>query len=311
MFVRQLTYLVALSQHRHFAQAAESCWVSQPALSAGIRQLERELGITIIQRDRRFLGFTPEGERVLAWARQTLASLEGLRQEAALARTVPGGHLAVGAVPSALQAVTLLAGEYRRAIPELSLEVYSLSTREILQRLKRQELHLGITYLDQAPEYCEAQPLYVEHYVLVAAASAGLPARAAFSWAEAARLPLCLFNHEMQNRRIIDEAFRQAGVSPQVTVETNTISVLYSEVRSGHACSIVPLSALPDYVVGMDVTVHAIEPQRASTVALLRLQQETPSPVLAAAWALTARLDLQRELDAPLHRSSEGRSPPS
>ena len=109
MFVRQLHYLVALAEHRHFAHAAEACWVSQPALSTGIRQLERELGIMIILRDRRFQGFTPEGERVLVWARQTLASLEGLRQEAALAQVVAGGHLAIGTVPSALRAVSMLA----------------------------------------------------------------------------------------------------------------------------------------------------------------------------------------------------------
>src|ERR1700679_3540922 len=123
MFMRQLTYLVALDQHRHFARAAESCNVSKPALSAGISELERELGITIIKRNRSFQGITPEGERVLIWARQVLASLDGLRQEADLVRTVPGGHLAIGTVPSAVQAITVLSAEYRRLIPELTFEV--------------------------------------------------------------------------------------------------------------------------------------------------------------------------------------------
>jgi hypothetical protein len=74
MFMRQLVYLVALDRHRHFARAAEACHVSQPALSAGLAELERELGITIIKRNRSFQGITPEGERVLAWAHQVLAS---------------------------------------------------------------------------------------------------------------------------------------------------------------------------------------------------------------------------------------------
>ncbi len=88
MFMRQLNYLAALDKHRHFARAAESCHVSQPALSAGLSELERELGITIIKRTRSFEGITPEGERVLAWARQVLNSLDGLRQEAELLETV-------------------------------------------------------------------------------------------------------------------------------------------------------------------------------------------------------------------------------
>jgi len=79
MFIRQLSYLIALDKHRHFARAADSCHVSQPSLSVAIRQLEDELGITIIQRARRFIGFTKEGEQVLAWARKTVASLDSLR----------------------------------------------------------------------------------------------------------------------------------------------------------------------------------------------------------------------------------------
>jgi DNA-binding transcriptional LysR family regulator len=99
MFMRQLVYLVALDRHRHFARAAEACHVSQPALSAGLAELERELGITIIKRNRSFQGITPEGERVLAWAHQVLASLDGLKQEAALVRQVAGGHVSIGTIP--------------------------------------------------------------------------------------------------------------------------------------------------------------------------------------------------------------------
>ncbi|MGE0003976.1 MAG: LysR family transcriptional regulator [Parvibaculaceae bacterium] len=89
MFIRQLNYLIALDKHWHFGRAAESCHVSQPALSNGIRELERELGITIIKRNRTFEGITPEGERVILWVCQVLASLEGLWQEADLVRSVP------------------------------------------------------------------------------------------------------------------------------------------------------------------------------------------------------------------------------
>jgi DNA-binding transcriptional LysR family regulator len=301
LFVRQLAYLVALAQHRHFAQAAESCQVTQPALSAGVRQLEKELGITIILRDRRFIGFTPEGERVLAWARQVLASLDGLRHEAAQARSIAGGHLAIGAVPSSLQACMLLAVALRRAIPEISLEVHSLTTRQILQRLKRRELHLGITYLDHVPrQLCEVQPLYAERYVLVAGARPGRSLKPRLTWTEAASLPLCLFGLEMHNRAIIDEAFRQAGVSPRVSVETNTISVLYALVSSGELCSVMPISALPDYFHGRNITIHPLDPPHSATVGMLRLRQKVDSPLLAAAWQLAVNLGLQRLLDEPL-----------
>lgn len=301
MFVRQLTYLVALAQHRHFAQAAESCQVTQPALSAGLRQLEKELGITIIKRDRRFIGFTPEGERVLLWARQMLASLDSLHQEAEFSKSVAGGHLEVGAVPSSLQASMLLTVAYRHVVPELRLGLHSLSTRSILQRVKRRELHLGITYLDQIPQQIfEVKPLYSERYVLVAGTRPGRRLKPHMSWNEAARLPLCLFGREMHNREIIDEAFQQAGAAPRVIVETNTISVLYAMVRSGEMCSVMPVSALPDYFLDGKITLHPLDPPLSALVGMLRLRQKMMPPLVEEAWQLASRLDLQSQLDAVL-----------
>jgi len=282
MFVRQLHYLVALAEHKHFAHAAEACWVSQPALSAGIRQLERELGIMIILRDRRFQGFTPEGERVLVWARQTLASLEGLRQEAALAQVVAGGHLAIGTVPS-----------------------FSLSTRDILHRLKNKDIHLGLAYADGCdPLVYESVQLYLERFVLVSSDRAGLPGKSSYTWAEAARVPLCLFNHEMQNRKIVDAAFRHAGVVPNVVVETNTLTVLYEEVRSGEVCSIAPVSALPDYLLASGISIRPIEPQQVSPMSLLRLREESPPAIVAAAWDMAPMMDLQGRLDHVLEAAA-------
>lgn len=301
LFNRQLTYLVALAQHRHFGLAAESCQVTQPALSAGLRELEKELGITIIRRDRRFIGFTPEGERVLAWARQTLASMDGLRQEAELAKSAAGGHLEVGAVPSALQASMLLTVGYRHVVPELRLGLHSLSTRSILQRVKRRELHLGITYVDQIPQQAfEIQPLYSERYALVAARRPGRRLKPSMSWSQAARLPLCLFSREMQNREIIDGAFQRAGVMPRVIVETNTISVLYAMVRSGEMCSVMPVSALPDYFLDGKITLHPLEPALSSLVGMLRLRQRLVPPLLEEAWQLAPTLHLQARLDEVL-----------
>lgn len=70
MFIRQVHYLLALAKLGHFGRAAEACHVSQPALSTAIQHLEEELGVTLVRRGQRFQGFTPEGERLLQWARR-------------------------------------------------------------------------------------------------------------------------------------------------------------------------------------------------------------------------------------------------
>ena len=65
MLLRHLQYLTALARERHFARAAASCHVAQPTLSAGIKQLEEQLGLLVVQRGQRFEGLTAEGEQVL------------------------------------------------------------------------------------------------------------------------------------------------------------------------------------------------------------------------------------------------------
>ena len=81
LFIRQMTYLVALAREKHFGRAAEMCNVTQSTLSAGLKALERELDMRLVIREPRFMGLTPEGERVVEWARQIIADYESLKQD--------------------------------------------------------------------------------------------------------------------------------------------------------------------------------------------------------------------------------------
>ncbi len=300
MFIRQLSYLLALDKYRHFGRAAESCHVSQPALSNGIRELERELGITIIKRNRTFEGITPEGERVIQWVRQVVASLEGLRQEADLVRSVPQGHLAIGAIPTANHAATLLSAEYREILPQLTLEVTSLSTPEILRRLKAQEIQLGILYersVGNSPEY-DAMPLYSERYVLVASGQASLPRQ--LDWSEVGGLPLCLLSPDMQNRQTLNRCFEAVEAKPRVVLQSNDIRVLLAECQSGRAFSILPLSALPAQYEGAGLLAHPITPEHAEEVCLVRLRRENQPALSHAAWQIAGQMDLEAVLNHSL-----------
>src|SRR5689334_20833544 len=82
MLFRQLEYFVAVAREKHFARAADACYVSQPALSAAIARLERELNVTLINRGHAFEGLTPEGERLVVWAKRILAEHDALKSEA-------------------------------------------------------------------------------------------------------------------------------------------------------------------------------------------------------------------------------------
>ena len=79
--IDKLEFLIALAREQHFGRAAEACGVTQPTLSAGIKQLEDALGVLLVNRGSRFQGFTPEGERVLEWARRIVGDARAMRQE--------------------------------------------------------------------------------------------------------------------------------------------------------------------------------------------------------------------------------------
>ena len=79
--IDKLEFLLALARERHFGRAAEACGVTQPTLSAGVKQLEESLGVLLVNRGSRFQGFTPEGERVLEWARRIVGDTRAMREE--------------------------------------------------------------------------------------------------------------------------------------------------------------------------------------------------------------------------------------
>ncbi len=178
MFLRQLEYLTALARERHFGRAASACQVSQPALSTAIRKLERELGVPLVARSHRYDDLTPEGHALLHWAQQIQAGVDGLATEAALLRGDLTGTLRLGVIPTALGVTSLIVGPVLQRNPGIRLEIRSLSSREIGQKLADFELDAGITYTDnEALGDVESMALYHERYMFLTPTVAGRPRR--------------------------------------------------------------------------------------------------------------------------------------
>ncbi len=301
MFIRQLNYLVALAQTRHFGRAAELCNVSQPTLSGAVRSIEEEFGLPIVRRGRRFEGFTPEGERVLEWARRVLADCEGLRQEASASRDGLAGSLRIGAIPTALPLVPLLTDACLRQHPGMRHEVYTRSAAQTLKQLLELDLDVGLSYVDdERLRSFEKVTLFREHYVLIVRDDALLAGRTAVSWQEAADLPLCLLTTNMQCRRGIDAAFSKAGVSARPRVETDSMMALYAHVRCAGLCSIVPHSVLCLAEMRDELRAVPLAPALHREIGLVLLDRQPRSPLLDAAVSLFSAVDLQTRVDALL-----------
>ena len=298
MFIRQLDYLVTLAREKHFAKAAEACHVSQPALSSAIRSLEKELGIMVVQRGRRFMGFTAEGERVLVWAQQTLASLSHMREDASIAKSNMAGTLRLGAIPTTITVSAFITAPSRALYPNIRYTISSLSTEEIAARLDRFELDLGLTYLDEKTiDGFESLHLFDERYVLLSDRNAKL--EPTVTWEEAGRLPLCLLTGKMRNRQVIDAAFRRAGAKADVILETDSIFALYAHVSEAGLFSIVPHSLLNSFDM-TKVQARPLLPYLTRAIGLIARNQPALAPITAAVWDIARGLELQRRFDLAL-----------
>jgi len=298
MFIRQLDYLVTLAREKHFAKAAEACHVSQPALSSAIRSLEIELGVMIVQRGRRFVGFTAEGERVLLWAQQTLTSLSHMREDASIAKSSMAGTLRIGAIPTTMTVTAFITAASRALYPNIRYAISSLSTEAIAGQLDRFELDLGLTYLDEKTiDGFESLHLFDERYVLLSSRNAKL--ESTLTWQEAGRLPLCLLTGKMRNRQVIDAAFRRAGAKADVILETDSVFALYAHVSEAGLFSIVPHSLLNFFDMAR-VRATPVLPYLTRAIGLIARNQPALAPITAAVWETARGLGLQKRFDLAL-----------
>ncbi len=299
MIVRYLEYLVALARERHFARAASACNVTQPTLSAGIKQLEESLHVLIVERRQRFVGFTPEGERVLAWAHRVLADYGGLTQELSELREGLAGQIQIGAIPVALPPLALLTAPFSAIHSRTRYQVTSLTSVEIQRHLDDFTIDVGVTYLDNEPlSRVRTVPLYQERYVLVTRETSGFAGSNSISWAKAATLPLCLLTPSMQNRRIIDMQFHAAGVQANAVIETNSLVTLWSHIRLGNWSTIVPQTFLlllekKHELIGIPMT----EPEAFHTLGLVASDREPLAPLSHALLGFARTLDLSAEIE--------------
>jgi DNA-binding transcriptional LysR family regulator len=290
--IDKLEYLIALAREQHFGHAAEACGVTQPTFSGGIKQLEDTLGVLLVHRGSRFHSFTPEGERVLDWARRIVSDSRAMQQEVQALKKGLTGHIKIAAVPTALAMVAALTTPYRTRHPNVSFTILSRTSIEILELIENLEVDAGVTYLDNEPlGRVRFVPLYREQYRLLTAPASPLGDRETVTWAEVGRFPLCLLTPDMQNRRIIDRYLRSAGCEPAPTLESDSMIVLFSHVRTGRWASVMP-AQLAESLGLMDPirAIPIVGPDPYPTIGLVVPFREPTTPLTAALFAEARRI---------------------
>ena len=241
-------------------------------------------GVLLVQRGSRFHGFTPEGERVLEWARRIVGDARAMRQDIDALKRGLVGHVKIAAIPTALAMTAMLTTPYRAKHPSVRFSIVSKTSIDVLRLLDDLEVDAGLTYLDNEPVgRVNTVPLYYEEYRLLTSPAGAFGDRDSVTWAEVGQVPLCLLTPDMQNRRIIDALLRSAGQEPSPTLESNSMIVLFAHVRTGKWASIMPAKLAETLGLTDNVrSIPIVEPAATHAVGLIIPHREPMTPLITA-----------------------------
>ncbi|MDY0068230.1 MAG: LysR substrate-binding domain-containing protein [Steroidobacteraceae bacterium] len=175
MNLRDLRYLVALADTRHFGKAAERCFVSQPTLSAQIKKLENYLGVQLIERQPRRVTLTEMGARIVPIARRMLQDADEIVSLARNEHDPLSGKLKLALIPTVgPYLLPLVTRRLRKQLPHLKLMLYEYQTQPLLEKLRGGDIEMGVLALPAPLDRLEASELYEEPFNLAAPASSPL-----------------------------------------------------------------------------------------------------------------------------------------
>ena len=165
----QLEYIVAIDEYRHFATAAEKCFVTQPTLSMQIKKLEDELGVIIFDRSRQPVVPTDLGAKLIEQARMTLSATQRIKEIIQEEQQEVEGTLKIGIIPTlAPYLLPVFIGPYIRKYPAVKVEVDELVSEEIIRRLKRDMLDVGLFVTPYHDEKIVERPVFYEEMLVYA-----------------------------------------------------------------------------------------------------------------------------------------------
>lgn len=249
MDIKQLIYLCNLERERHFGRAAEASFVSQPTLSMRLKNLEIELGLSLINRSNNFDGFTPEGERVLSWAREIVSVYQGLKLEVESLKHGVNGTLRIGVVPQCSISLPVMLKAISERYPQLDYRVAVLSADQLLEALNSHTVDVGIGFFELSTLrelHFQAETL-VDNGVELLFHPQHFPqlnGTEPLTLPEIAVLPLCLADQTRYFRRYVDGHFREAGLELRVVLETTSVFQLLQGAQVGLGCLISPVGHL-------------------------------------------------------------------
>jgi LysR family hydrogen peroxide-inducible transcriptional activator len=239
--LRDLRYLVALADERHFGKAAERCFVSQPTLSAQVRKLEEYLGVALVERQPRRVSLTPAGEKIVERARKLLQEADAIVELARSDRDPLAGTLKLALIPTVgPYLLPHVARRLKRSLPRLRLLLYEYQTAPLIDKLRAGEIDMGVLALPIALDGLEAAPLYDEPFTLAVPAEHPLAARERVRVEDLAGETLLLLEdgHCLRDQAL--EVCGRVGTHEEQDYRATSLETLRQMVAAGHGVTLLP-----------------------------------------------------------------------
>ena len=239
--LRQLRYLVAVADRLNFRAAAESSFVTQSTLSAGIKELESLLGVELVERDKRSVRLTNAGEAVVAKAREVLAQAQDLVETARGAAEPLSGPFRLGVIPTiAPFLLPALAPKLRGSYPRLKLYLREDLTERLLERLRGAELDAALIALPYDTGELAVRELFRDEFWFVAREDDPLAREKAIAIERLAPREIVLLEegHCLRDHAIVACGARGPGEAP--TVEATSLATLVQMVEGGLGVTLLP-----------------------------------------------------------------------
>ena len=241
MILRHINYFLAVAKYESFTRAAASLYVSQPALSQQIKQLEETLGTTLFDRSGRTVKLTDAGEVYARYAQKALQDLEEGRRAIHDVQNLSRGALRIAITPTfTTYLIGPLIKEFHNRHPNITLSVQEMSQEKMEKQLLDDEFDVGIAFADVRSSDIEAQTLLIETLALVVNKNHPLAQHQAIDLQTLSAQSLVLLSHEFVTREQIERYCRQHDIQPKVLMEANSLSAVIEIVRNTQLTTLLP-----------------------------------------------------------------------
>lgn len=280
MNIRDLRYLVALADHRHFGRAAAACFVSQPTLSTQIKKLEDELEVALVERAPRRVMLTPVGRDVAERARRILGEVDQLKETARRTRDPEAGTVRLGLFPTlAPYLLPHVVPTIRTRFPRLELLLVEDKTEIILRQLREGRLDAGVLALPLHDDQLHIEFLFEEPFFLAVPEAHPFARRDSIALKDLAHESLLLLEdgHCLRDQAL--DVCAQAGTGERTGFRATSLETLRQMVAANVGMTLLPALAVQPPV------------PRSEAIHLLRFRDSSPSRQIAMVWRKSSAMN--------------------